>query len=271
MSSRREFLAAAGILAGGAAVAQPRKVPVIDCHVHAGHASVLTDPWTTIADPAEILRRMDQAGVDQACIFPISNPTYEAANQEIAAICRKYPGRFIGFAKHDPNTEKGRIREMMLRECRELGLRGLKMHAPGPSPEIVDIVAELGIPILYHPARVARFEETAKANPQVDLILAHLGSDMSMDYREHLAAIEVARQYPNVYLDTSTVVITGYLEKAIAELPPEKLVYGTDEPEVDTRLEIAKIRVLKLPKPQEQLILGGNMARLLAKYKGGHA
>ena len=160
---------------------------------------------------------------------------------------------------------------MMLRECRELGLRGLKMHAPGPSPEIVDIVAELGIPILYHPARVARFEETAKANPQVDLILAHLGSDMSMDYREHLAAIEVARQYPNVYLDTSTVVITGYLEKAIAELPPEKLVYGTDEPEVDTRLEIAKIRVLKLPKPQEQLILGGNMARLLAKYKGGHA
>src|SRR5438034_1155620 len=110
MTTRREILAA-GLGAGSAAMAQTGKVPVIDCHVHAGHASGLTDPWTTIADPADILRRMNEAGVDKACIFPISNRTYEIANREIAAICRKYPGRFIGFAKHDPNTEAGRIRE----------------------------------------------------------------------------------------------------------------------------------------------------------------
>jgi predicted TIM-barrel fold metal-dependent hydrolase len=271
MTTRREFVAA--VAAGGSAVSavEAGKVPVIDCHVHAGHAPALTDPWSQIADPAEILRRMDEAGVDQACIFPISNRTYEEANREIAAICRRYPGRFIGFAKHDPNTESGRIRDMLRRECRELGLRGLKMHAPGPSPEILEVVAELGIPILYHPAQVARFEETARANPHIDLILAHLGSDMSMSYREHLAAIEVAKEYPNAYLDTSTVVITRYLEKAIAEVPTEKIVYGTDEPEVDTRLEIFKIRVLKLPKDKEQMILGGNMQRLLSKYRGGQA
>ena len=35
------------------------------------------------------------------------------------------------------------------------------------------------------------------------------------------------------------------------------------------RLEIFKIRVLKLPKEQEEKILGGNMARLLSKYQGG--
>jgi predicted TIM-barrel fold metal-dependent hydrolase len=269
--SRREFLVGACALAGAAVGAQTRKVPVIDCHVHAGHAPALTDPWTTIADPAAILRRMDEAGIDKACIFPISNRTYEAANQEIAEICKRYPGRFIGFAKHDSNTEKGRIREMLLHECRDLGLRGLKMHSPGPTPESLDVVAELGIPILYHPARVAAFEKIAPAYPGVDLILAHLGSDMTIDYRESLAAIEMAKQYPNVYLDTSTVVITRYLERAIAELPAEKLVYGTDEPEVDTRLEIFKIRVLKLPKQKEEMILGGNMLRLLAKYKGGQA
>jgi predicted TIM-barrel fold metal-dependent hydrolase len=125
--------------------------------------------------------------------------------------------------------------------------------------------------VLYHPSRVARFDEIAPRYPAVDLILAHLGSDLSMSYREHLAAIEMAKKHPNVYLDTSTVVITRYLEKAIAELPAEKLVYGTDEPEVDTRLEIFKVRVLKLPKDKEQAILGGNMVRLLSKYKGGVA
>jgi hypothetical protein len=266
-STRREFLAAGALAAGAPA----RKVPVIDCHVHAGHAPGLTDPWTTIADPAQILRRMDEAGVDKAVIFPISNdPDYRRANQEIAEICRRYPGRFIGFAKHNPTTEKGRIREMMLEECRRLGLRGLKLHVH-PGPEVLDVCAELGLPILYHPSRVARFEEIAPAYPTVDLILAHLGSDMSMDYREHLAAIAMARKYPNVYLDTSTVVLTRYLERAIRELPAEKILYGTDEPEVDTRLEIYKIRVLKLPKEKEEAILGGNMARLLAKYRGGPA
>ena len=92
-----------------------------------------------------------------------------------------------------------------------------------------------------------------------------------MDYREHLAAIAMAQKHPNVYLDTSTVVITRYLEKAIEELPAEKIIYGTDEPEVDTRLEIFKIRVLKLPKEKQEAILGGNMLRLFSKFRGGQA
>ena len=159
---------------------------------------------------------------------------------------------------------------MLVRECRELGLRGLKLHGH-PGPEILDVVAELGIPILYHPRRVAVYEEIAGAYPSVDFILAHLGSDLSIDPREHLAAIELAKKFPNVYLDTSTAVITRYLERAVQELPAEKLIFGTDEPEVDVRLEIFKIRVLKLPKAKEELILGGNMQRLLSKYKGGAA
>ncbi len=246
------------------------KPPVIDCHVHAGTAPGLMDPWTAIADPDAILRRMDLAGVDQAVIFPISNDTYDRANLEIVDICKRHPGRFIGFAKHNPITEKGRIRQMLIHECRDLGLRGLKLHGH-PGPEILDTAAELGIPILYHPKRVAVYDEIARPYPMVDFILAHLGSDLTADYREHVAAIEMSRKYPNVYLDTSTVVVTRYLEKAIQELPAEKLIFGTDEPEVDVRLEIFKIRVLKLSKEKEDLILGGNMARLLSKYKGGAA
>jgi predicted TIM-barrel fold metal-dependent hydrolase len=267
--SRRRFLAgSAGAIS--ALSAQARRTPVIDCHTHAGTAEMLVDPWTTIADPADILRRNREAGIDKACIFPISHATFEAANREIAQIVQRFPGRFIGFAKHDPVAEKGRIRGMLLRECREMGLRGLKLHVT-PTPEVLDTVAELGIPVLWHPRKVAEFDAIAKAYPGVDLILAHLGSDLSGDWREHLAAIEMARRYPNVYLDTGGVVLTRYIEQAVRELGPEKMVYGSDEPEVDCRLEIFKIRVLKLPPEQEQSILGGNMARLLSKYKGGAA
>jgi len=269
-SSRREFLWQSGLMAtalAGRHAQGANSVPVIDCHAHVGHAPALEDPWTTFADPEEILRRNQEAGIDQSVIFPISNDTFEKANQEIADVCRRYPGHFIGYAKHDPNNEKGRIRAMLLHECHDLGLRGLKLHEQ-PGPEILDVVAELGIPIIYHPHCVAMFDEIACNYPTVDFMLAHLGSDLSADWREHLAGIEMARRYPNVYLDTGAVVMTRYIEQAIHELGAEKVIFGSDEPEVDCRLEIFKIRMLKLPKQQEELILGGNLQRLLSKYRG---
>ena len=269
--SRRDFLTRVGAVAtAGAGLGQPaRRVPVIDCHTHAGTGTTLTDPWTTIADPQEILRRNREAGIDKACIFPISHDTFEQANREIERIVKQHPEKFIGFAKHDPVKEKGRIRTMLLRECRELGLRGLKLHVT-PTPEVLDTVAELGIPILWHPLPdVAVFNKVAAAYPNIDFILAHLGSDLSADWREHVAAIDSARDHPNVYLDTGAAVLTRYIEQAVKELWPEKVIFGSDEPEVDCRLEIFKIRVLKLTKEQEEKILGGNMARLLSKYQGG--
>ena len=266
---RREFL-----LLGGAALApgdaQDGRAPVIDCHAHAGTAQALKEPWNTIADPAEILRRAAEAGIDRTVIFPINSDNFEEANREIAAICRRYPGRFTGYAKHDPVKEKGRIRGMLVREVRELGLRGLKLHVH-PTTEVLDTVAELRIPVLYHPGRVAQFDQIARDYPTVDFLLAHLGSDLSQNWREHVAGIEMAGRYPNVYLDTGAVVLTRYIEQAVRELGPRKIVFGSDEPEVDCRLEIYKVRVLGLAKEQERMILGGNMQRLLNKFDGGAA
>ncbi len=186
MFSRRDFLIRAGLTAAADfTLAQPAtKTPVIDCHTHMGTGTELLAPWTTIADPEEILRRNKEAGIDKACIFPISHdtypPYYEDANREIAQIVRRYPGRFIGYAKHHPINEKGHIRSLLLQEIHELGLRGLKLHI-APTPEVLDTVAEFGIPIIWHPREVALFDEVAKSYPSVDLILAHLGSDLSRE------------------------------------------------------------------------------------------
>lgn len=96
--------------------------------------------------------------------------------------------------------------------------------------------------------------------------MAHLASE-TIDYRESLRATEVAKQYSNVYLDTSTVVITRYLEKAVCGVARRKA--GVWHGRAGSRYSagIFKIRVLKLPKEKEELILGGNMVRLLAKYR----
>src|SRR5437764_6481155 len=164
--SRRRFLIGAATTAAGLSQ-QVTRPPVIDCHTHVGTGTNLISPWTTIGDPEEILRRNKEAGIDKACIFPISHETFEEPNREVARIMKRHPGRFIGYAKHDPVNEKGHIRAMLLQECRELGLRGLKLHVM-PTPEVLDAVAELGIPIIWHPRRAAMFDEIARSYHTID-------------------------------------------------------------------------------------------------------
>ena len=259
----------AGALSAASPSKPPNKVPVIDCHVHAGMARMggnardLTDPWYTFNDPELTLRHMEEGGIDVSVIFPVENWTYKEANEEIAQICRRYPGKFIGFARHHPERESGQIRSLLNREVHELGLRGLGELHEEPNREMVDTIRELGIPLLYHPERVALYQDFVPNYPDVNFILCHLGSDDSGDWREHLAGIQLTKTYPNVYIETSTVISMAYLEKAIRELPAEKILFGSDGADCDSRMEVYKIRVQKLPKEKEELILGGNLLRLL--------
>lgn len=255
--------------AGSARASQQKKTVIIDAHCHAGKGlnygkdASTSDPWTTYNDPMWTLHRMEEVGIDKTIIFPISNKTYEAANEEIASYVRRWPDRFIGFAKHDSGTEAGKIRDMLRREVRKLGLSGLKLHGV-PSKEMCETAAELKIPILYHPPTVRQSLETIRSYPEVAFILAHLGNFASHDWKEHVAAIEAAKELPNLYLDTSSVVFVDYLERAANELPAEKLIFGSDGPLVDCRVELYKIKLLKLPQEKERLVLGGNILRLLA-------
>lgn len=243
---------------------------VIDAHCHAGRGLNFgkndpnSDPWTTFNDPQWTLRRMKEAGIDQTIIFPISNTSYEKANEEIASYVRKWPDQFIGFAKHDAKTEEGKIRDLMRHEVNDLGLCGLKLHGV-PTQEMVEAAAELKVPILFHPPRVNESLEIVRANPQVPFILAHLGNFASRDWREHVRAIAAAEHIPNLYLETSSVVFVDYLEQAARRLPAEKLIFGSDGPLVDARVELFKIKLLKLPPEKEALVLGGNILRLLQR------
>jgi predicted TIM-barrel fold metal-dependent hydrolase len=244
---------------------------IIDAHCHAGRGlnyasnDPKSDPWTTYNDPAWTLRRARQAGIDKTIIFPINNATYRQANEEIASYVRRWPDKFIGFAKHDSRTEAGKIRKMLLREVRELGLRGLKLHGI-PTKEMVETASELKIPILFHPPNVDDSLQVVQSYPHVSFILAHLGSFASRSWTEHVRAIEASKRLANLYLDTSSVVFSRYLERAASELPPQKLIFGSDGPLVNSQVELYKIRLLKLPKEKEQLILGGNITRLLSRY-----
>ena len=194
------------------------------------------------------------------------NLSYEQANIQVARICEKYPDKLIGFAVHNPQTETGRLKATLTAEVKSMGFKGLKTDGH-PTRELLDVVAELHIPVIYYPGPgadlVRLYHLMAATFPSVNFILPHLGAYRSAPWSNHHVAIALAKRHPNIYLEASGLDGIQYLEMAARELPAEKLVFGSFAPEDDPRVEIYAFKLLKLPPEQEAKTLGGNMERLL--------
>lgn len=262
---------------------------IIDCHGQVGSGETWAEKVRWVDYKLDlVLGRAAEAGIDQTCIAAPQNATYAEKNRQIADLCRKHPGRLIGFAVHSPQREAGRLRSLLFEEVRSMGLKAVKSDGH-PTREMLDVVAELKIPIMYTPESRDLLQSTAERAerrdyalqavrvdppstffhmmatlyPSINFILPHLGSYRSLTWWAHFDAIDLVKRYPNVYAGTSGVLSHKYLEVAAQQLPAEKLVFGTYTPELDPRVEIYAARLLKLPAAKEAQVLGGNIQRLL--------
>jgi hypothetical protein len=106
---------------------------------------------------------------------------------------------------------------------------------------------------------VGRFRAWAQRHPQTQFIVAHLiGLEILAPY---------ASQLENVAWDISPAwgSTLERVQWAASVFGAERLTLGSDTPfGRDTlRLNIEKVRKLTLSQPEFDLILGGNMARIL--------
>ncbi len=237
---------------------------IIDSHIHAGHGQGLTDSWNTFEDIEVSLRRMDAAGIDKAVVLPIENLDYVRANRETAEIVQAHPDRLYGFAKVNQQRDRGRIKEMLDEAFGELGLRGLKIHGH-PTREMMEVLREWRKPLLADVlGKVYPLRYVAEAYPDVPIIIAHMGQYKS-DAVAHLHTLWLAAQYPNIYFDTSSVLLHEWLERAVAEHLCHKMLFGSDGPDGHCGVELARIRYLDLTPEEERAVLYENVARLLGE------
>ena len=92
---------------------QPRPIRVIDAHCHAGKGFNFGEDkslpaWTTWNDPERILAKAAEVGISQSIIFPISNTTYEKANEEIAGFVHSIPTSSSVSPNTTPRRKRGR-------------------------------------------------------------------------------------------------------------------------------------------------------------------
>jgi len=221
----------------------------------------------------ELLARLDSAAVEQAVVCPMKPPGYhlEAANDYIAEACRRQR-RFVGLARVDPHQGERAVRELE-RAIGELGLRGLFLHpweetfrinAPRVDPLLATCAAHdkpvliaTGYPWVSEAAQVG---DLARRYPNVSLLMTH-GGQINISGLGQLDAFEVLRRNPNVAMETSGVYRQDFIQDVVSELGAQQVLFGSNSPRMDVRLEVERVRRAEVAESARQLMLDGNARR----------
>lgn len=240
---------------------------IIDCHCHAGKGDGLTGPWDTSAPLERYLLRAARAGIDRTVLMAAFHSDYGVANREVARLVRSRPDRFYGFAFVNAERDRGRAFELVRVAVEEYGFVGVKVHRHDGriTREICEAARAFSLPVLYDVmGEVTVVELLAAEYADVSFIIPHLGS-FSDDWRAQLALIDHLARHPNIHTDTSGVRRFDLLEQAIKRAGANKVLFGTDGPWLHPAVELSKVRALRLSPEEEQLVLGKNLERLIAR------
>ena len=240
---------------------------IIDSHVHIGKSQFLH-----IDAGGDFLVRMaDVVGFDRLFVTDLTALFYDHAegNRLLVRAMKKHPKRILGYVTVSSHRH-GRAAVDEIRRGREVHrMRGIKMYSYPEAPvtergmvPILETAAELKMPLLVH-ATPDECATMAERVPGATILMAHSGGHPWAKGNWH-RAIEVAEEHAGVLLDTATSQIdAGMIEAMVARVGAERVVFGSDMPLLDPWTQLAKVTQADISADAKQMILGGNMARLL--------
>lgn len=255
---------------------------LIDTHTYIGHWGFRPLPWRT-ADG--LLRAMDAHGIEQAWVSSASSILYRnahAGNEELHAEVRKHRDRLVPFAVLNPTYTDW---EHDLAVCQEeFGCKGVRLFPPYHRYTLRDEVCNelvaaaiardlvISVPHWVEDDRerswlitqpgivpVADMAALAEAHPDGRFVF-HYGlgyTATSLGHRGSLAA--------DYGLDISRlpVFVKEELPTLIAEVGPERLVFGSGMPLTPADVPLFKLEVLDVPEAVKEQIRWQNAQRLI--------
>ena len=259
---------------------------------------------TTVFTPEMLIANMDWAGVDKAVL--LQGPFYGECNSYVLEALNRYPNRLAGAAYFDPWETNNRqefetliassgFRTVKL-ECSEAtGLCGLHPNARLDTPDIAwlwDALERHGLVLTLDLGAIgSRSYQThavrtiAQGHPDLRIVIAHLGQPNPSAEAEverwdlWLEQIDLG-QLSNVWFDTAALpaylpdedfpypTAGRYLQLAVEQIGPSKILWGTDLPGLLRHLnypqlvKLAKLHTQSLSRDEQAMILGENAMRV---------
>jgi uncharacterized protein len=259
--------------AGGHPTLQPR---IWDVHSHLAHL-----PGTPEERMAVLIQHMDRLGIERLMLSQgyadrDSDPTPQEVREENDRVMRAvhhFPDRAYGWVFFSPDDVDFCLKEFdrCVRDGPMIGVGELeddiRWNAPALDP-IVQRAAALRVPLLLHtwiissgnpPGESTPYDlvELARRHPEAQIICGHTGGNWEL-------GIRAIRGTKNVYAGIAgSDPTSGFVEMAVRELGPERVIYGSDAGGRSFASQLAKVIGAEIPDSAKELILGGNLRRIL--------
>lgn len=217
------------------------------------------------------------SGVDLSVALPIvTKPKQFASINEFASHYQEKP--ILSFGSIHPETAdyKGELRQI-----RDMGLRGIKLHPDYQEmyfndiryKRIVSYASELGLIVSVHAGLDPKCPDDIHCTPQMSaevireteppkLVLAHMGGNEQWDeVEEYLVG-------KNVYFDTGVVLDQMPQEqflRMVRNHGVRRILFATDSPWSGQKEFLKILREMPLTEEERERILGGNACELLGE------
>jgi predicted TIM-barrel fold metal-dependent hydrolase len=240
---------------------RPVDFPVFDMHGHIGEWS-LFDNWPL----TEHLAEMERVGVRRTAISSLAAIAGDiaAGNDQVAAVARAHPDRFIGYAHVNANYPE-LIAPELERAAANPAFRGIKVYQQGVAYDdprfepVWEFAAARGWPVLAHTwaGQLTGFDRVAQRHPQTVFFAAHAGSDFVWQ-----PYVDAARRARNFYLDlTYSRDHANLLEHLVREVGADQIVWGSDQPLFSLAQQLSKVLFARIADRDKEKILYRNAAR----------
>ncbi|HWB97586.1 MAG TPA: amidohydrolase family protein [Bryobacteraceae bacterium] len=194
-------------------------------------------------------------------------------NDRVLRAMRRFPDRVYGSVYLSPSFLDFSLQEFdrCVRDGPMIGIGELEVDKRCNAPEldpIVERAISMNVPILQHtwlklggnePGESTPYDlvELARRHPQANFICGHTGGNWER-------GIRIIRDTKNILAGMAGFDPTsGAVEMAVRELGPERVVYGSDVGGRSFASQLAKTLGAEIPDAAKELVLGGNLRRLL--------
>mgnify|MGYP006293808217 FL=1 len=209
---------------------------------------------------------LDYYHIDKA----INLPVFKLDRSLSYKMNKLYPEKMIGFGYINPRS---RHLKEDLKELKQKGVKGIKIHPDfmkfnfrKQKEELLDIFrycANYKILVLSHTgshSEIKNIIPLLKKSDETKFVIGHSGLCPQIQH-----ALDVARTCPNTFLEISGNPYIFRFMEAIKDpdIGIEKLLFGSDLPSLNPRVEIQKILSLDISKAERKLIFSENIKRIL--------